>query len=264
MELTMFAPLRPNDTDLPAYAHVRDELRRLIDSGALRAGHRLPTERALAELLDVSRITVRHATSALEGEGLLIRRHGSGTYVAPPRVPTDSLTLTGFSSVLQRRGRTWQTEVLSVGHATPGAAVVAALRLTDAEQVVRLVRVRTIDGIPSSLETSWLPGRTAERLLDEPLGASSLFDTLRAAGNFEPDHATERLSAVVLEPTLARHLDSRDHAPAFDLERTTFSAGGTPLEFAQTLLRADRFTFVSELPTSGRPVGSLLDVAGPS
>ena len=260
MELALFAPLRPTSADRPAYAQVRDQLRALIDSGALVPGSRLPTERALADLLEVSRITVRHATSALENEGLLLRRHGSGTYVAPPRVTTAPVSLTGFSAVLRDQGRTWHTEVLAVGRATPDVEVRAALRVTD--EAVRLVRVRTIDGLPSSLETSWLPASTADLLLETPFRDNSLFETLRAESDFDPDHATERLTAVGLEPGDARQLESLDGAPAFRLERTTYSIDGRALEFARTLLRADRFTFVNHVSALG--VGSLLDAAVPS
>ncbi|SDP02851.1 transcriptional regulator, GntR family [Nakamurella panacisegetis] len=261
MELGLFATLRPTTGDRPAYAQVRDQLRTLIDSGALPPGHRLPTERALAQLLEVSRITVRHATSALENEGRLIRRHGSGTYVAPPRVTAAAVTLTGFSSVLSDQGRDWHTRVLSAGFAAPDPAVLTALRVpNEANRVVRLVRVRYIDGIPSSLETSWLPASTAGPLLDEPLGDESLFQTLGRDGGFAPDHAAERLSAVGLDPAAARHLENRSGVPAFGLERTTYAADGRPLEFARTLLRADRFTFVNRRPDGARP----LDPAVPS
>ena len=188
----------------------------------------------------------------------MIRRHGSGTYVAPQRVTADPVTLTGFSAVLQQQGRAWRTQVLSVGYATPDTGVLDALRIPDAvDSVIRLVRVRTIDDVPSTLETSWLPAATAARLMDEPLRDGSLFETLRADGRFEPDHAAERLSAVGLQPSAARRLDSRSGSAAFGVERTTFSASGAPLEFARTLLRADRFAFVNQRPAAA--MGSFLD-----
>jgi GntR family transcriptional regulator len=260
VELTLFAPLRPTTADLPAYAQVRDQLRALIESGALQPGRRLPTERGLAELLEVSRITVRRATSELESDGLLIRRHGSGTYVAPPRVQTRSTTLTGFSAVLQEQGLAWHTQVLSAELAVPDVEVSTALHLpAGTDSVVRLIRTRSIDGVPSSLETSWLLPRMAGHLLDHPLGDGSLFEALSVDSDFEPDHAVERLSAVGLEPAAAKQLDTPDGAPAFGLQRTTFAASGQPIEFARTLLRADRFTFVNELPSAARPLGSVLD-----
>lgn len=66
------------------YRQVADQLRLLIDQGEYPLGGRLPTERELAEQLGVSRPTVREALIALEVEGRLKIRVGSGIYVAEP------------------------------------------------------------------------------------------------------------------------------------------------------------------------------------
>src|SRR2546425_13332650 len=72
---------------------VREELTHRIDSGALAAGTRLPSEPALATELGVSRATLREALRALESEGLVRRMWGSGTYVAEGRRVANSLDL---------------------------------------------------------------------------------------------------------------------------------------------------------------------------
>jgi GntR family transcriptional repressor for pyruvate dehydrogenase complex len=75
--------LRPLDAP-PAYAAVVDRVRRAVALGVLLPGDRLPAERALAEGLGVSRVTVREALRVLQGEGLLITKRGSsGTIVSP-------------------------------------------------------------------------------------------------------------------------------------------------------------------------------------
>ena len=69
------------------YRQVADQLRALIDSGEYAVGSRLPTERDLAEQLKVSRPTVREALIALEVEGRVRIRVGSGIYVSEPASP---------------------------------------------------------------------------------------------------------------------------------------------------------------------------------
>lgn len=68
------------------YRQVAEQLRRLIDAGEFRVGERLPTERELADQLGVSRPTVREALIALEVEGRVRIRVGSGIYVTAARV----------------------------------------------------------------------------------------------------------------------------------------------------------------------------------
>jgi GntR family transcriptional repressor for pyruvate dehydrogenase complex len=78
--------LRPLDTP-PAYAAVVERIRRAMALGVLLPGDRLPAERALADELGVSRVTVREALRVLQGEGLLVTRRGSGGTVVSPTVP---------------------------------------------------------------------------------------------------------------------------------------------------------------------------------
>ena len=66
-------------------AFVRDTLLELV--GGLEVGAAIPPERRLAAQLGVSRPTLRAAIEELVREGLLLRRHGSGTYVAEPQLP---------------------------------------------------------------------------------------------------------------------------------------------------------------------------------
>ena len=67
------------------YRQIADQIRALIRSGEFGAGSRLPPERDLARQLGVSRPSVREALIALEVEGLVEVRIGSGIYVQPPR-----------------------------------------------------------------------------------------------------------------------------------------------------------------------------------
>ncbi|WP_163000081.1 FadR/GntR family transcriptional regulator, partial [Pseudomonas viridiflava] len=63
------------------YEQVADRIRQGISTGAFIAGSRLPSERDLANRFKVSRPAVREAIGALQNEGIVITRHGSGTYV---------------------------------------------------------------------------------------------------------------------------------------------------------------------------------------
>src|SRR5690606_12358217 len=90
----------------PLYLRLRQTLEDAIRSGRLGHGDALPAERDLAEYANVSRVTVRRAVDDLVRDGLLVRRQGSGTFVAKPvsRVQQPLSRLTSFSVDLARRG----------------------------------------------------------------------------------------------------------------------------------------------------------------
>src|SRR6266498_4626127 len=128
---------------------VHDELRQSIDQGRFPPGTRLPSEPELAAEFRVSRATLREALRALEGEGLLRRRRGSGTYVAElPRVAnsldlnfgvTEAIRSAGMRAGIAR-GRQW-TEPAS-------AAEAGRLELEPGQDVLVVERVRTAEGKP--------------------------------------------------------------------------------------------------------------------
>jgi DNA-binding FadR family transcriptional regulator len=78
------------------YRQIADQIRKLIGSGEFPAGARLPPERDLARQLGVSRPSVREALIALEVEGLVEVRIGSGIYVLGPAAQTDGENVAAF------------------------------------------------------------------------------------------------------------------------------------------------------------------------
>jgi DNA-binding FadR family transcriptional regulator len=86
------------------YRQVADQLRHSFDAGEYAVGDRLPPERALAERMGISRPTIREALIALEVEGRVRIKVGSGIYVAePPRSPAAPATGEGPFEILRAR-----------------------------------------------------------------------------------------------------------------------------------------------------------------
>src|SRR5690606_39509544 len=96
----------------PLYLKLRQTLEDAVHSGRLGHGDALPAERDLAEYANVSRVTVRKAVDDLVRDGLLVRRQGSGTFVAKPvsRVQQPLSRLTSFSEDMARRGLDTRSE----------------------------------------------------------------------------------------------------------------------------------------------------------
>ena len=74
----------------PVYLQIRDRIKRLIQSGTIQPGERLPSIRSLAKNVAVSPLTAIEAYSVLEGDGLIYARQGSGYYVSPEAAPANS------------------------------------------------------------------------------------------------------------------------------------------------------------------------------
>src|SRR5476651_680054 len=116
-------PLDPGGS-LPLYQQLQRAIREAIETRVLGPDDALPAERQIAADLSVSRITVRKAIEGLVEEGLLVRRQGSGNFVAA-RIEKNFAKLTSFSEDMRSRGRTPHSKWLkrAEGAVTPEEAL---------------------------------------------------------------------------------------------------------------------------------------------
>ena len=257
-EAAIIELLRPDASSSGDQAvELRDAIAALIDAGTLEHGARLPVERRLAETLGLPRLAVRRAYEGLERRGAAQRKRGSGTYVTSAKVEGNLHVLSGLGQEVGGANLESSVRVIEFGYHAPEPAVARALEIDgDSLAVVRLVRVRTIDGAPGSLEVSWMPASVGAQLLDTDLRDASLFALLAETRDIHPDHATEQLQSVTLDGPEAALLETATGSPAFLVHRTTYTADGAAIEYAETLLRGDRFYYATTLQSSGRLAAS--------
>ena len=110
----------------------------------LNVGDALPSERRLAASLGVSRPTLRAVIDELVREGLLLRRHGSGTYVAEPKIALP-LMMTSFSEDMTRRGMKPGQPRGPFDVTTAGAKLGQRLNLSPMDEVWVITRLRLAD-----------------------------------------------------------------------------------------------------------------------
>lgn len=99
-------------SSVPLYAQIHGEIRRQIEANQLRAGAAVPSERELAEICKVSRMTARQALNALKNEGFVYQERGIGTFVAKRKLDVHTRNLIGFTEEMRGRGLTPSTKIL--------------------------------------------------------------------------------------------------------------------------------------------------------
>jgi GntR family transcriptional regulator len=225
-----------------AYLRLRRALQNLMDAGVLKPGQALPSERDLATLLSLSRVTIRKALAGLIDSGLLVQRQGAGTFVAE-RILRQFSRLTSFTDDLRERGLNPQVRFIerSVGEVTPEESM--ALNLSPGSGVVRMYRLRHVDGAPIAIERTLVP----YSLLPDPENVTtSLYEALEVHGN-RPKRALQRLRAVALDEEAAKHLDLPVGSPGLLVERRAFLDDGRVVESTRSYYRGDAYDFVAEL-----------------
>jgi GntR family transcriptional regulator len=225
---------------------VQDELKQRIDRGEFPAGARLPSEPDLAAELQVSRATLREALRAMESEGLLRRRQGSGTFVAErPRMAnsldmnfgvTDAIRAAGMRAGIAN-GRHW---------VEPAAADEAALlALEPGQDVLVLERVRTAEGNPVVLSRDVLP---AGLIGDRPevvrqLLQRSVYEVLERELGVVIHHGLARFRPVRADSSVAGRLGVPRGELLLYLWQVDYATDGAPVLFSHEFHLADAFDF---------------------
>lgn len=233
----------------PLYRRVAASLRAEIERD-LRPGATIATEAELERRYGVSRITVRRAVDLLAQAGLVVRRQGSGTYVARPRVTEELGVLHSWTEDMRAQGlepRTMHCEMLQI---TPPAWVASSLRLADpTEPVLRVQRLRYANDDPLCLMTDYLRLRFVPGIVEEGLSGESLYETLSARYGLELERAEDTVTARQAGVMEARLLGIAAGEPVLHVARITYLPDDTPIDAATVVSRADRYAY----RMSGRP-----------
>ena len=228
----------------PLHSVIASRAEARIRSGEWTPGTRLPPERELCRILDVSRSTLRLALAELEERGLITRHQGRGTFVARRRIEADATSYFTIGAALRAGGRELDTKVVKVETSPASRTIAADLGILPGDPVVHLERLRSLDREPLLLETSNLPVALFPELGRQDLEHRSLYEILHDVYGHEPSAATETLEPVMLTPHEAAQLGVGRHTPALLIRRVSVDTAGTPIEVTQALLRGDRSRFL--------------------
>jgi GntR family transcriptional regulator len=239
----------------PLYAKVEMALAADIAAGLLPIGSQLPSEDCLVSRFEVSRTTVRKAIENLVSRGLVQIRRGRGTFVAEPRIHQELTELSGFVEDMTALGRHPTARLLDHRVVVAGEAVARELDITAGTQVTRIERVRLADGVPISLDETYLPLDIGRKIVQHDLEAEPIFSLLEDKYDLPLVEAKYQLEATTATEHVAAALGIAAGSPIFLIERTSYCAGPRPIDYEKLYYRGDFIRFVTRLARRPRPRG---------
>ena len=220
-------------------------LRQQAAAGRFPTG-RLPEERLLISDFAVSRNTVRAALRILAEEGLVERSRGVGTVLVNRKYGHPLGRLAGLAETLRQHG-TVDNELRASGTVVPPAAVARRLGVAEGEAVVRLERVRPLDGVPLSLDLTYLPADIGTPLLALDLANRDVFALIEESAGRRLGTAEVTVQAVNADPHTARVLGTPAGAALFAVERLSTLDDGRPVDLEFLSVRGDRLVLQADL-----------------
>ncbi len=233
---------RNHRNGLAAYKQIQSAVLARIEGGQLKPGDSVHSERELAKIHSVSLMTARHALTELEREGIVVRRRGAGTFVAPPRIHFNKLV--GFTEQMASRGLVASSKTLVAKVVTGESEIAARLNLSPSASLVKVERLRQGGTEPFSLEICYLSAERFPGLTKAALAQGSLFAILERNYKLEIAHADEEIDAVAADARMAELFGIPKGSPLLRIRQIIFSNGGRPEIYVGGIYRADRHTLL--------------------
>lgn len=234
-------------SEASAAESARRSILNAIENGVFTPGERLPSERSLAAELRVSRETLRQALKELAREEVVTSSPQRGWFVAVNMVSDPPNELQSFTDMARARGLEPTTRILSRKRRAAQFEEADRLALAPASPVLDIHRLRSLDGVPVSLDRTVVALSRAPGLADVDLTDVSLYQTLEDVCGVRVARSNYSVRADAAEDEVAELLQLDPGMPVLVGEEVTFDIGDRPILTGQLTYRADAYRFEATL-----------------
>ena len=212
----------------PLYLQARDAIAQRISAGEWKPHTAIPNENDLAREFGVSPGTMRKALDLAEAERLVTRRQGRGTFINDPSSEEHGQR---YNSIRGRDGKCLDRhmEVLNFLETTVNERECLRLHLRLRERVIRIRRLRIVDGQPYMLEDVAMPAKLFSDWTHQD--ASQRIVVLAQQSGLLLGRGEERLSIGAAAPDVATALKVENGATVMRLDRVIYTLDGKPAEW---------------------------------
>lgn len=233
--------MNPLDTR-PLYIQLKSELMEKIRSGFWKEKDQIPTELELMQSYNLGRDTVRKAIAILVQEGYLIKRRGKGTFVAKTQFSIGFEPLISLRHALRVRGLEETNEILTQESKPLSKSDAKQARMLQTDQVMRIVRLRSVEGRPLAIEESIFSLNEVETEKIDPHDSISSFLLQQWKGQIERIEQIMIPRVATNEERGALGLGEDDHV--LDLERWIYVQGHkAPISYVSFVIPIHEYDF---------------------
>ena len=245
---------------LPIYYQIKQTIKTWIINREFNPGGKIPSENELAEKFGVSRLTVRQATGQLTQEGFLVSRRGEGTFVTDNvgLIESYNFEFRGliddffFAQIADIKTKSTWIERM----AAPKPIREKLCLDAQAEEIVRIKRVRVLREALFTISTNYLPLEIGEKIDEKALYEKPLLEILEQDLGVRFTEAVQTIAASFADSETAAHLAVPSGSPILFTERIMYAKGRKPVEVFQSSYPGDLYKFIVRYKNVVRRNGS--------
>jgi GntR family transcriptional regulator len=230
----------------PLYDQAIDAIKQFIEQGNFQPGDKLPKEDALAQQLGISRPTLREALGRMEGQGVIMRRHGVGTFVTSPSrgmmrgglEELHSLYSLASNAGVEAKRNLWRIEILNCS-----PEVAHHLNIDPGTATINVQMTAEENGHCFAYLNSYLPEKIIDiQELSEFLHGS-LLDFLLQGDKVQLSYTKSNIYSVASDRLVSQLLHIPKGKPLLYLEETFFTRMGEPVVWTRNYFITDELNF---------------------
>ena len=243
--------MKLNKKDIPLYVQLEQILRSQIMTGELLPDKRIPTEKELAEIYQVSSITVRQAIMRLVQEGLLLRKQGKGTFVRKSLKNAKNIMTFNvggdIKDVVPEGLISQKVTVLGIETVKSSRLVSETLKISEQDDVTRIKRTRSDGNFIISYIKNFLPMDIGKKITKADLRTKPMLHVLKNKVNLSLKEGIQYVVAINADYEIASALNISISSPVLYLETIIYDVNDRPVDFVQTFYRSDHFKYTLQI-----------------
>ncbi|WP_415363971.1 putative transcriptional regulator of N-Acetylglucosamine utilization, GntR family [Mammaliicoccus lentus] len=230
---------------MPLYQKIMKNIQDYIKNQGLEHGDVIPTEKALSEKYQVSRVTIRKAISRLIEKEILYSIKGSGTYVAFPKFEHNLFKLQGFTEEMQPYHDSIKNKVIEFRLIKPNEEIQEILNLNKEEKVYNIKRIRKLNGEVLIIENAYIPFELFPDLSVEAM-TKSKYGYLKEKGYVIKKRVEEFIPRLPSEDTM-EIFNIKSNTPLLELRAHSILSNDEIFEYSEVLYHPKKYKFKLEL-----------------
>lgn len=207
----------------PLYMRIKQHILDNINCGQWQSDEKIPSEAELGNLFDASRMTVNRALRELTSENRLIRKRGSGTFVARVKPQSALLEINSIADEIKARGGTYACHVNLLTEEKANPSLAAVMGLNPYDSVFHSILVHKDNNVPIQLADRYIVPSIAPDYLKQDFTCITPNEYLLSIAPIS--HVQHVVEALIPEAWMRELLEINESEPCLALHRTTWVDG---------------------------------------
>jgi len=236
----------------PLYIKFQDIIMKKIEAGEYLPGEKLPSERVLAELYGINRMTVKSAVHALETKGYLYRSQGKGTFVQKKDFHRLNLGLLsesenlGITAMVKSQGVKISNKILTRGVISGSHYFSSKLQIDFEKPIYSLHRIRYGNEEPIAVEYTYVPYQSFPGIELIDFKNVSLYDYMDSKGRM-PVTFEQKFQIIEVSKKEGKYLELDQGQVVYYFEMVGLDENNTIVEYTESYTRTDKAEFIFEI-----------------